>query len=99
MKAYKDKTKETRQAESTNTEPEPNAEKPELTAFKAKIKSSTNKELGNILIKNGIKEPTTGNNYYIDTFNRVKVRGGTRVFDKTYLTEQLLRGFNDGLIK
>ena len=95
LKAYKDKTKETRQAESTNTEPDPNAEKPERTAFKAKIKSSTNKELGNILIKNNIKEPTTGNDYYIDTKNRVKVRGGTRVFDKTYLTEQLLRAFNE----
>ena len=96
MKAYKNKTKETRQAESTT--PEPDAEKPELTAFKTKIKSSTNKKLGNILIKNGIKEPTTGNNYYIDTYNRVKVRGGTRVIDKTYLTEQLLKAFNDGLI-
>ena len=98
LKAYKEKTQETRQAESTNTEPEEDAEKPELTAFKTKIKSSTNKELGNILTKNGIKEPTTGNNYYIDTLNRVKVRGGRRVFDKTYLTGELLKAFNDGLI-
>ena len=36
-----------------------------------------------------------GNNYYIDTYNRVKVRGGTRVIDKTYLTEQLLKAFNE----
>jgi len=96
LKAYKDKTKETRKAESTT--PEPDTEKPELTAFKTKIKNSTNKELGNMLIKNNIKEPTTGNNYYIDTLNRVKVRGGRRVFDKTYLAGQLLKAFNDGLI-
>ena len=51
-----------------------------------------------MLIKNNIKEPTTGNNYYIDTLNRVKVRGGRRVFDKTYLAGQLLKAFNDGLI-
>ena len=99
LKAYKDNTKKTREAESTTPEPDPDAEKPELTAFKAKIKNSTNKELGNMLIKNNIKEPTTGRNYYIDNYNRVKVRGGTRTIDKTFMTEQLFKAFNDGLIK
>ena len=55
-----------------------------------------NKDLGQILINNKIKDPTTGNVFYIDGYNRVLVKGGSTALNRTQLTELLKKEYKPG---
>ena len=102
LKNYKEKTKETRQAESTNTETDTSHldESPELRAFKDSFKNKYrwNWQMGQLLIDNGVKDPKTGNSFYVNPNNKVLVRGSSTSLDKETLKDYLLKAFNDGLI-
>ena len=60
--------------------------------------------LANILIKNDISDPNTGNGFYV---RKVKgsdkqiavMHGSTNTLHKTYLSELLRQKYNEGLIK
>ena len=52
-------------------------------------KDTFNWKLGEILIRNGIKDPKTGNSFYINNSNQVLRRGGKTALNKTQLTELL----------
>ena len=54
--------------------------------------------MGQLLIDNGIKDPKTGNNFYVNPSNKVLVRGSRTALDKEALKDYLLKAFNDGLI-
>ena len=114
LKAYKDKTKESRKAEAVVEEnKEPAAQGVE--GYEDFVKYISNKNtynwmLANILIKNGITDPKTGNGFYVaeikdpkkkkDTKKQVaRMHGSTNTLDKTYLSELLRKKYNDGLIK
>jgi hypothetical protein len=76
-------------------------ESPELRAFKDSFKNKYrwNWQMGQLLIDNGIKDPKTGNNFYVNPSNKVLVRGSRTALDKEALKDNLLKAFNDGLIK
>ena len=76
-------------------------ESPELRAFKDSFKNKYrwNWQMGQLLIDNGIKDPKTGNNFYVNPSNKVLVRGSRTALDKEALKDYLLKAFNDGLIK
>jgi hypothetical protein len=59
-------------------------------------KKMKNKDLGEILIRNRIKDPTTGNAFYIDNHNRVLVKGGSNTLNRTQLTELLKKEYKPG---
>ena len=90
LKAYKDKTTETRQAETTNTELD---ESPELTRLKLQFRK-TNWELGELLIKNNVKAPN-GKDFYVNPNNKVLIRGSSKTLDKETLKDYILKAFND----
>jgi hypothetical protein len=69
----------------------------DFTAHINDAKNVKNKDLGQILIKNKIKDPTTGNNFYIDGHNRVLVRGHSNALNRTQLTELLKKEYKPGL--
>ena len=63
-------------------------------------KEITNAKLAEILIKNGITDPKTGNKFYIRTPDGTKkkiamIHGNSNPVTKTILTELLLKSFND----
>ena len=103
LNAYKDKTKETRQAEQTTDETINSSldESLELRAFKDSFKNKYrwNWQMGQLLIDNNIKDPKTGNAFYINPSNKVLVRGTKSAVDKETLKDILLKSFNDKLIK
>ena len=55
--------------------------------------------MGQLLIDNGIKDPKTGNSFYVNPNNKVLVRGSSTALDKETLKDYLLKAFNDKLIK
>jgi hypothetical protein len=55
--------------------------------------------MGQLLIDNGIRDPKTGNAFYINPSNKVLVRGTSSAIDKETLKDILLKSFNDKLIK
>ena len=61
-------------------------------------KKMKNKDLGDILIRNRIKDPTTGNAFYIDNHNRVLVKGGSNTLNRTQLTELLKKEYKPGFV-
>ena len=69
-------------------------ESPELRAFKDLLKGLKNRDMGNLLIKNKIKGPD-GKNY---TVNKSGVNIGSERASKQYLSEALLKAFNEGKI-
>ena len=103
LNAYKDKTKETRQAEETTDKAIDNSldESPELRAFKDSFKNKYrwNWQMGQLLIDNGIRDPKTGNEFYINPSNKVLIRGTKSAIDKETLKDILLKSFNDKKIK
>ncbi len=62
----------------------------------AKLK---NADLGNILIKNNITDPKTGNPFYVNINNKVLVRGSTSTLNRTQLSGLLMEKYKKGLIK
>ena len=74
---------------------------PQLRAFKDSFKNKYrwNWQMGQLLIDNGVKDPKTGNNFYVNPSNKVLVRGSRTALDKEALKDYLLTAFNDGLIK
>jgi hypothetical protein len=67
-------------------------------------KNTYNWMLANILIKNGITDPKTGNGFYVSKVKGsekqiARMHGSTNTLDKTYLSELLRKKYNDGLIK
>ena len=59
-------------------------------------KDTYNWKLGEILIRNGIKDPKTGNEFYINNSNQVLRRGGKTALNKTQLTELLREKYTPG---
>ena len=59
-------------------------------------KKVKNGELGNILIKNNITDPKTGNPFYVNLNNKVLVRGTTSTLNRTQLTELLKEKYKPG---
>ena len=78
-------------------------ESPELRALKDNFKKDGkyqyNWEMGQLLIDNDIRDPKTGNKFYINPSNKVLVRGGDRAIDKEGLKDVILKSFNDKKIK
>jgi len=100
MKKYKEQTKETRKAEETTTEPTAKGVEGYDDFVKyISHKDTYNWKLGEILIKNGITDPATGNQFYINNSNQVLRRGGKTAFNKNFLAGLLMKKYNDGLIK
>ncbi len=67
-------------------------------------KNTYNWKLADILIKNGITDPKTGNGFYIRKIKGsdkqiAMIHGSNKTVDKTYLTELLRQKYNEGLIK
>ena len=109
MKAYKEKTKETRQAESTTPEPDNEAVGSSIEGYdefqkyitdkeKKRKKEITNGTLGKMLIKNKITDPTTGKVFVLDSYNRVHVKGNSTALNNTQLTELLLNNYKPGFV-
>ena len=102
MKKYKEQTQQTRKAEQTTdkTINESLDDSPELRAFKDGFRNKYrwNWQMGELLIKNNIKDPKTGNAFYINPSNKVLVRGGKTAIDKETLKDYLLTAFNEGKI-
>ncbi len=100
MKKYKKQTEDVRKAEETTTEPTAKG----VEGYDDFVKYISRKEtynwmLGEILIKNGITDPATGNQFYINNSNQVLRRGGKTAFNKNFLAGLLMKKYNDGLIK
>ena len=76
-------------------------ESPELRAFKDSFKNKYrwNWQMGQLLIDNGIRDPKTGNEFYINPSNKVLIRGTKSAIDKETLKDILLKSFNDKKIK
>jgi hypothetical protein len=78
-------------------------ESPELRALKDNFKKDGkyqyNWQMGQLLIDNDIRDPKTGNKFYINPSNKVLVRGGDRAIDKEGLKDVILKSFNDKKIK
>lgn len=70
----------------------------EFTAYITDAKNIKNKDLGQILIRNKIKDPTTKNTFYIDSHNRVLVRGYSTTLNRTQLTELLKKEYKPGFV-
>ena len=70
----------------------------EFTAHINDAKNIKNKDLGQILIKNQIKDPTTGNSFYLDNHNRVLVKGSSNALNRTQLTELLKKEYKPGFV-
>ena len=51
-----------------------------------------------MLIKNDIKDPTTGKTFVLDGYNRVHVRGSSTALNNTQLTELLLTNYKPGFV-
>ena len=100
MKKYKEQTKETRKAEETTTEPVATSIEgfDEFSKY-INSKNTYNWRLGEILIKNGITDPATGSQFYINNSNQVLRRGGKTAFNKNFLAGLLMKKYNEGLIK
>ena len=111
MEKYKKQTEEARKAEETPTEPTAKGVEgyDDFVEYISR-KKTYNWMLANILIKNGITDPKTGNGFYVaeikdpnkkrDTKKqKAMMHGSTKTLDKTYLTELLRQKYNDGLIK
>ena len=107
MKKYKKQTVDVRKAEAE--EPESQEVGSSVEGYDDFVKYISNKntynwKLADILIKNGITDPKTGNGFYI---RKVKgsdkqiamMHGSNKTVDKTYLTELLRQKYNEGLIK
>ena len=52
----------------------------------------------NILIKNNITDPKTGNPFYVNINNKVLVRGSTSTLNRTQLTELLREKYKPGFV-
>ena len=78
-------------------------ESPELRALKDNFKKDGkyqyNWQMGQLLIDNDIRDPNTGNKFYINPSNKVLVRGGDRAIDKEGLKNIILKSFNDKKLK
>ena len=99
MKKYKEQTQETRKAEETTTEPVATSIEgfDEFSKY-INSKNTYNWRLGEILIKNGITDPATGSQFYINSSNQVLRRGGKTAFNKTQLTELLREKYKPGFV-
>ena len=99
---------EARKAEETPTEPTAKSIEG-FDEFERYITDKNNKELTNaklaeILIRNGITDPKTGNKFYIRTPDGTKkkiamLHGNSNPVTKTILVELLKKSFNDKKIK
>ena len=99
MEKYKKQTEEARKAEETPTEPRATSVEgfDEFSKY-INSKDTYNWKLGEILIKNGITDPATGNQFYINNSNQVLRRGGKTAFNKTQLTELLRTKYKPGFV-
>jgi hypothetical protein len=70
----------------------------EFAAHINDAKKVKNKDLGQILIKNKIKDPQTGNPFVLDPSNRVHVKGNSTALNRTQLTELLKNKYQPGFI-
>ena len=109
LKAYKDKTKETRKAEEEGPESLVVGSSIEgYDDFQKYITGKNNKELTNaqlaeILIKNGVKDPNTGKSFYIRTPEGTKkkiamIHGNSNPVNKTILIELLQKEYKPGFV-
>jgi hypothetical protein len=110
LKSYKEKTKETRKAETVEEENEiPTSTSVEgYDDFVKYITDKNNKELtkaklAEILIRNGITDPKTGNKFYIRTPDGTKkkiamIHGNSNPVTKTALTELLRDKYKPGFV-
>ena len=108
LKAYKEKTKETRQAETveedneipTSTSIEGYDEFVKYITDKEKKKSRelTNATLGKILIKNKITDPATEKVFIVDSYGRVKVKGSSTAVTNQQLTDLLRDKYKPGFV-
>ena len=109
LKAYKEKTKETRQAETTNTEPDNLEVGSSIEGYddfvkfitdkeKKKSRQLTNATLGRILIKNNVLDPTTGKVFIVDGSGRVKVKGSSTAITNQVLTDLLRENYKPGFV-
>ena len=99
MKKYKKQTEDVRKAEETTTEPTAKGVEGYDDFVKyISHKDTYNWKLGEILIKNGITDPATGSQFYINNSNQVLRRGGKTAFNKTQLTELLREKYKPGFV-
>jgi hypothetical protein len=70
----------------------------EFSALINDAKKVKNKDLGQILIKNKITDPQTGNPFVLDPSNRVHVKGNSTALNRTQLTELLKNKYQPGFI-
>ena len=70
----------------------------DFTAHINDAKNVKNKDLGQILIKNKVKDPKTGNPFVLDPSNRVHVKGNPTALNRTQLTELLKNKYQPGFI-
>ncbi len=106
MKNYKKQTEDARKAEETTESQEVGSSVEGYDDFVKYIsnKNTYNWKLADILIKNGITDPKTGNGFYIRKIKGsdkqiAMIHGSNKTVDKTYLTELLRQKYNEGLIK
>jgi hypothetical protein len=71
-----------------------------LTYIKQDYRTVSNKTLGQILINNGIKDPISGNDFYISPAGTVLIRNtkSATAKNRTYLTELLIKKYKPGFI-
>ena len=70
----------------------------EFAAHINDAKKVKNKDLGQILIKNKVRDPQTGNLFVLDPSNRVHVKGNATALNRTQLTELLKNKYQPGFI-
>ncbi len=71
---------------------------PFFVSYISDAKKIKNGDLGNILIKNNITDPKTGNPFYVNINNKVLVRGSTSTLNRTQLTELLREKYKPGFV-
>jgi hypothetical protein len=109
MKKYREQTAQNRQAEEKQAEEPSESTSKGVEGYEDFVKHISHKDtynwkLADILIKNGITDPKTGNGFYVAKIantnkKKAMMHGSTKTLDKTYLTELLRQKYNDGLIK
>ncbi len=100
MKNYKKQTADARKAEETTESQVVGSSVEGYDDFVSYISDAKvkNADLGNILIKNNITDPKTGNPFYVNINNKVLVRGSTSTLNRTQLTELLREKYKPGFV-
>jgi hypothetical protein len=109
MKKYREQTAQNRQAEEKQAEEPSEPTSKGVEGYDDFVKyignpKTYNWNLANILIKNGITDPKTGNGFYVSKIKGTdkqvaKMHGSTKTLDKNYLSGLLMKKYNEGLIK